>query len=183
MAAKQTSNWYVITGAPSAGKSTVIELLAKKGYKTFSEVGRSLIDQDMAKGMTLEEIRVDSPEFEFRFVQEQLKRETKLSRKDLIFFDRGILDTLGFHRHYGWKVPPRTQACCDKATYNQTVFLLEMGEYEKDYARVESATSVKKLQKLSGQVYAELGYNVISIPRASVEKRVELILGTIGEKV
>ena len=53
---KQT-NWYVITGGPSTGKTTIIDLLQKKGYKTTIEHARHYIDTMHDDGQTVEEIR------------------------------------------------------------------------------------------------------------------------------
>jgi len=54
---KTKSKWYVITGGPSSGKSTVLSCLEKMDYRIIPEAARVLIDEEMAKGKTLEEIR------------------------------------------------------------------------------------------------------------------------------
>ena len=46
------SSWYVITGGPSTGKTTLLEELAKRGYKTIPEVARVVIDEGIAAGKT-----------------------------------------------------------------------------------------------------------------------------------
>ena len=38
------TNWCVITGGPCTGKTTVVELLAQRGYKTTIEHARHYID-------------------------------------------------------------------------------------------------------------------------------------------
>ena len=38
------TNWYVITGGPSTGKTTTIDLLQKQGYHTTIEHARHYID-------------------------------------------------------------------------------------------------------------------------------------------
>ena len=42
-----SNNWYVITGAPSSGKTTLLEYLKKKGQKVYFEWARIYIDQEM----------------------------------------------------------------------------------------------------------------------------------------
>jgi len=37
------TNWFVITGAPSSGKTKVIEHLAQRGYRVQHEVGYEVI--------------------------------------------------------------------------------------------------------------------------------------------
>ena len=44
------TNWYVITGAPCSGKTTLIEQLADKGYRTIPETARLYMENEMAAG-------------------------------------------------------------------------------------------------------------------------------------
>ena len=59
----EKTNWYVITGGPSTGKSKTIDYLAYLGYLIRPEVARILIDDELSKGKTLEEIREDEINF------------------------------------------------------------------------------------------------------------------------
>lgn len=171
-----SKNWYVFTGPPSSGKSTIIRELSKLGYKTFEEVGRQLIDRELAAGKSLREIGVDSPVFERRFVETQRKLEALVSQTETVIFDRGILDTLPFFKYYGWAVPDEIQRYCSQANYNKSVFLFELLDYDKDYARVETEETAKKMQVLFGQVYEEAGYNVIFIPKDTIKNRLAAVL-------
>jgi predicted ATPase len=40
------TNWHVITGAPSSGKTTLIDQLAAKGFRTVPEGARLYIERD-----------------------------------------------------------------------------------------------------------------------------------------
>lgn len=169
------TNWYVITGAPSSGKTTLIQRLAKLGYKTNEELGKKLIDEEMAQGKTLAQVNVDSTEFEEAWVERQYNIEAKLDKKEIIFFDRGILDTLAYFRFYGWPLTTNIKKWCATAHYKK-VFVLELLDYNQDYFRVESAETAQKMQTLFKQIYEEAGYETILIPRGSVAERLELIL-------
>ena len=48
---KQT-NWYVITGGPSSGKTTTVTLLKERGYITTMEHARHYLDTQRLKGKT-----------------------------------------------------------------------------------------------------------------------------------
>ena len=54
---KASTNWQVITGGPSTGKTTVINMLAERGYKTTIEHARHYIDTMRTEGQTVEELR------------------------------------------------------------------------------------------------------------------------------
>ena len=60
---KQT-NWYVITGGPGSGKTTVVNQLNMLGYHTTIEHARHFIDTQMITGKTAEEIRKNRKEFQ-----------------------------------------------------------------------------------------------------------------------
>ena len=46
----------MITGAPCCGKTTLIDLLADKGFQTVPEVGRQYVEGELARGRALDEI-------------------------------------------------------------------------------------------------------------------------------
>jgi len=50
------TNWHVITGTVSSGKSTLIDQLADRGFQTVPETGRLCFERKMAKGRTIDEI-------------------------------------------------------------------------------------------------------------------------------
>ena len=54
------TNWHVITGAASCGKTTLINQLAEKEFQTVPETARLYIKQEMAKGNTIHPIRSDA---------------------------------------------------------------------------------------------------------------------------
>jgi predicted ATPase len=54
---KVQTGWHVITGAPSAGKSTLVDQLAGRAFQTVPEAGRICIERELARGFTIPEIR------------------------------------------------------------------------------------------------------------------------------
>jgi predicted ATPase len=40
------TNWHVITGASSSGKTTLIDLLADRGFQTVPEAGRQYFERE-----------------------------------------------------------------------------------------------------------------------------------------
>jgi len=53
------TNWIVISGAPSAGKTTLIEQLDILKFNTALEPTRLYMDQEFAKGKNVKDIRKD----------------------------------------------------------------------------------------------------------------------------
>jgi predicted ATPase len=65
-------NWYVITGGPSSGKSTVIRLLKDLGYSTTFEAARHFIDLQSMNGRGIEEIRANQRQFQHKVLNLQI---------------------------------------------------------------------------------------------------------------
>jgi len=53
------TNWHVITGGPSCGKTTLINLLADRGLWMVAEGARLFMEREVASGRTFEELRAD----------------------------------------------------------------------------------------------------------------------------
>lgn len=64
--------WYVVTGGPSSGKTTTVEILKKRGYRTTIEHARHYIDTQLVTGKTVEEVRRNQIEFQHRILHMQI---------------------------------------------------------------------------------------------------------------
>ncbi len=175
---KTVNNWYVITGAPSSGKTTTLEALKKKGYKVFYEWARIYIDEEMRKGRTLKEIRKNELSFQRKILKLKVDFEKKLPKKDLVFMERGIPDSTAYMQMCGIK-NDKDLARTLKNCFYKKVFLMELLKYELDYARTESQEEAQLLEKLLEKSYTDLGIIVIRVPKMSVEKRVKFILDNL----
>ena len=171
------TKWYVITGAPNSGKTTVINSLAKLGYQTVPEIARILIDEEMKKGKTLEDIRKNDMEFQRKVLKVKIEIEKKLSKSKIVFLDRGIPDNIAYLQAYDLNYEDVLEFCKEKIY--RKIFLLERFPFKKDYARIENDETAEKLQFLLRKVYSDLGYEVIGVPTVSVEERLKIILSNI----
>jgi predicted ATPase len=172
-----TSKWYVITGAPSSGKTTIINSLAKMGYHTIPEVARTVIDEEMKKGKKIEEIRKNEIEFQRKVLEIKIKIEKELSRDKIVFFDRGIPDSIAYLQICGLN-PEEVLKFCIEKNYRK-IFILEKLQFEKDYARVEDDETVDKLQVLLRKAYLDLEYEIIDVPIMPIGKRLKIILSNL----
>ncbi|MCB0284931.1 MAG: ATP-binding protein, partial [Calditrichaeota bacterium] len=74
---KVKTNWHVITGGPSTGKTTVINLLSERGFKTTIEHARHYIDTMREEGRTVEEIRANKRKFQLGVLDMQIEQEAE----------------------------------------------------------------------------------------------------------
>ena len=72
------TNWYVITGGPSSGKTTVVGLLAKQGYHTTIEEARHYIDLQNALGISTEAAKENARVFQENILTLQIALEAGL---------------------------------------------------------------------------------------------------------
>ncbi len=171
------TKWYVITGAPSSGKTTLTNRLAFEGYPIVPDAARILIDEERSQGLTVKETRANDAAFQRRILKMKMEIEEKTNPLQLTFFDRGIPDSIAYYRNCG-EDPGEAIEASSKRRY-KGVFLLEHLPFEKDYARIEDEKKASELEQLAYDAYAETGYNVIYVPRMPVGKRMQLILSRL----
>lgn len=151
--------------------------LAKLGYTVYPEAARVFIDQEMAKGKSLKDIRGDEAEFQKKVLKIKIDTEKIVPREKVVFFDRAIPDSIAYYQIAG-SDPGEVFKFCQEKNYRKIFFFEEL-PFEKDYARVEDAKTIKKLNKLLKESYENLGYEVIVVPSVSVKERVKTILAEI----
>lgn len=168
------TNWYVITGAPSSGKTTLINQLASAGYTIAPEVARDYINSLLANNYTLEDISHDNLHLQRGILAVALKRERRLQANQLIFFDRGTPDSLGYFRYYKINEQHVLQTC-QRLRYKK-LFYCHPLPMEYDSVRIENNLSATKIGELIYDAYSKLGYELIELPAISVQQRMDIII-------
>jgi predicted ATPase len=172
-------NWHIITGGPSTGKTTLQQALAKLGYETVEEAARLEIDDAVAKGIDVIDLRENEKRFQDDVVKRRVKLEAKVPLDKVVFLDRGMQDSLAYFRYYKFPIEPWIMELVEKTAYGK-VFLMEpLGIYKMDYARTEVLDFNDYITDLLEEAYKEYGMKPIRIPPVSVEKRVEIVLSHI----
>jgi predicted ATPase len=171
------NSWYVISGPTSSGKTTLINELSKMGYLTVPEISRMIIDEEIKKGKAVKDIRKDEIDFQKRTLVIKMKIENELPKDKIVFFDRGIPDSIAYYQLYGLDSKKLIESC--KQKQYKGVFMLAQLPFERDYARIEDPEILKKLGMLLRKSYSNLGYEIKDIPAAPINERIKIILSNL----
>jgi predicted ATPase len=174
------TNWHVITGTPCCGKTTLIDQLTDKGFRTVPEAARQYFEREVAKGRTIGEIRGDRAALTLRLTDMMLRSESGLRANDVIFLDRGFPDALAFLRVAGLN-PNAFLSECFHHRY-ASVFMLDRLPAEMDGVRVDDDATRGLLGEWHVRDYCALGYSVVRVPVLSPEKRLAFVLERLSEQ-
>ena len=175
------NSWYVITGGPSVGKTTLLDELSKQSYAVLPEAARAVIDNAIAGGKTVEQIRGDEQQFQMDVLAMKLQVEAETPTNQITFFDRGMHDTIAYFKLHNFPINPEVAAACNKSKYSLVFLLDPLPRFEHDYARVESEAMAAKLQDLLYQAYADHGMIPVKVPVLPPKERAGWVLQRINE--
>ena len=168
------TNWHVITGSVSSGKTTVIDLLSDEGFSTVAEAGRLYVEEEMAKGKTIEDIRENQTLFTLKVIERMHSSESLLKIDDTYFLDRAVPDGLAFCRANGID-PNQILKKCFHRRY-KTIFFFDRLPVKADGVRTEDDETAQLIDTWLFRDYESLGYPIIRVPVLPPKERLKFIL-------
>ena len=178
---KVHTNWVVITGSACTGKTTLINMLADKGFPIIQETARLYIDQEIAKGQSIEHI-IKNAQTQLAIIKMQIQAENEENVKfsELAFLDRGLPDSLTFYRYNGLNPNAILMKCFQKRY--ACVFILNRLPLKLDGARIPDENFLHYLDQWLEKDYRSLGYQVVRVPVMPPEERLDFILNTLSQQ-
>ena len=175
-----TPRRIVLTGAPSTGKTSVVARLQALDYPVMHEISRDIITQEGTK------LGGDDPwrnllafsEVIWKLRAEQHQAATEVAGD--VFYDRSLLDTLSYLQAGDKAIP--TWMDPSPYPYHYKVFIFPPWEaiYRTDGERWEPFETAVQVHESLVSTYSALGYELVEVPRKSVEERVEFILHVLS---
>jgi predicted ATPase len=174
---------YIITGAPGAGKTTILAALRGRGYAVVDEAATDVNVHLQALGR--DEAWRD-PGFidTITLLQRERQEKTAPPATAVQVFDRSPICTLALAHYLGLPVTPNLAREVDRVVteriYQPRVFFVHLLGFITPTAvrRISLGQSVT-FERFHEQAYRNHGFELVDIPTGTVEERVELIDGCI----
>ncbi|MBD1426207.1 AAA family ATPase [Sphingobacterium arenae] len=175
-----TNNFYIITGGPGVGKTTLINELRRIGCITVEEEARRVIKDQLTIGGDGIPWRNKALYAQLMF-DASVRTFEKIKNKkftDPVYFDRGILDTICYMNMENIPVSEETREVIHKSVYNSNVFILPPWReiYQTDSERKQSWKEALFTFDKMKETYLSYGYNVIEVPKTSVLERQQFVV-------
>jgi predicted ATPase len=178
---EDSQRFFILTGGPGAGKSTLIDALRERGFVGSVEAGRGIIQQQVA--VSGPALPWNDPALFANLMLSWEMRSYDMARRETgtIFFDRGIPELPGYFRLMGLPVPPHVIAAAKTFRYNRRVFALPpwLEIFSQDAERKQDFDEAIRTFEAVTSAYRESGYELIEVPRAPIKERVEFVIEEI----
>lgn len=178
MKTKTNEKAVIITGGPGMGKTSVINRINLMGYSCVRESGREIIRNQLENGGNNLPWG-DRQGYAVEMFRHAVHDYGETFEKDTYtFFDRGIPDVIGYLLLCELPVPDMMWRAAKQHRYHVHAFITPPWQemYTKDTERKQSFDEAVATYEIMVQVYCNLNYSLVEIPRASIEARTSFIL-------
>lgn len=174
------TNWHVITGAPSCGKTTLINLLADKGFHIVPEGARQYMESEVARERSLDEIHKDGAGLQRAIKDVQLSIEAGLQADGVVFLDGAVPHSLSWYRIFGLN-PNELLPECFHHRY-ASVFVLDLLPLKLNGYRFKDTAYNDFLDQWLARDFSALGYDVVRVPVLPPEERLMFVLEELSSQ-
>jgi predicted ATPase len=180
-----SDRFFVLTGGPGAGKTTLIETLAKAGFATTTEAGRAIIRDQLEIGGKATHQTDPALFAELMLAFDIRSHRTALKQPGPVFFDRGVTELAGYHRMMGLPTPAHFRKAAEKFRYHPKVFAAPPWPeiFANDSERKQSLGEAERTYDAVVATYVEFGYEIVPLPKVSVQERVKFVLAQADVQV
>lgn len=174
---------FVVTGGPGSGKSSLINAMARRGFRTMPKAGRAIIQ---------DQVRIGGPALPWAdraiFAELMLGWELRSYQEALasdapVLMDRGIPDTVGYLTLCGLPVPAHIEAAAKIHTYNKRVFLAPYWDaiFAQDAERKQDRQEAEVTVRIMAEIYTRLGYQIVELPLVGIEQRADFMADSLRD--
>lgn len=178
----QEERFFVVTGGPGSGKTTLIDALVAKGLRAMPEAGRAVIKDQTASGGSALPWRDRLAFSEAMLGRDRQSYQDASDAEGTVLFDRGLPDLVGYLTLCGLSVPAHFREAARSFRYNRTVFIAPPWPeiFRQDEERKQSVEEARQTFDAMVRAYIEFGYELTHLPLAPVPDRVAFVLERIS---
>jgi predicted ATPase len=187
-----SSPFYVITGRPGTGKTTVLAELIRRGHTCVPEDARAVIqEQVVCAGSALPwsdaslfaELLIERSMATYRAQLATCHEFAEPKSQAPVYFDRGIGDAFTCADLIGHTLPANLCEQASACLYRNPVFLAPWWPeiYSTDTERRQTAGEAERTEHAIVKTYSQLGYRIVRLPLASAQERATFILRESAE--
>ena len=174
------NNFFIITGGPGGGKTSLLESLAGKGFVVVPETARQIIKDRLRKGMPP---RPAPHEFAQQIFETDLSNyNSNIKETQIRFFDRSFMDSalMLFQDDQDYYGTIKEHLTTER--YNRNVFITPPWKeiYRNDDERDQTFEDAVRIYEQLYQWYDNNGYQLIVLPEEPVETRVKFVLEKVS---
>ena len=174
--------FFVVTGGPGSGKSSLIDALERLGYARSVEAGRGIIQDQVDIGGSALPWADRALFAELMLSWEMRNYHLAQQQPEPVFFDRGVLDVAGYLRLSELPVPQHVLRAAEEFRYNRRVFVAPPWKeiFRPDKERKQGFEEAVCTYEALTSTYKEFDYELVELPRVSLEGRVQFVLRIIA---
>lgn len=175
--------FFVITGGPGVGKTSLIEALQLRGYKTVAEDARAIIRAELHKGGDALPWK-DKIGYASRMFKAGIQHYHDTYHDwagELVFFDRSVVDAVCYAEMENLTTAPTVMDDVKACIYEKMVFILPPWKaiYQTDTERKQNWQEAQLTFDCLKKTYSRLGYILVEVPRTTVEQRCIFLIDCI----
>lgn len=184
MVMQNDNNFYILSGGPGSGKTSLINALAKQGIPCMPEAGRAIIQDQIAIGGSALPWGDKTAFAELMLCWEMRSYREAQQFQGPVLFDRGIPDVMGYLLLSQLPVPAHIEKAAHLFKYHHRVFIAPPWPeiYTTDEERKQSEAEAIATYNVLVNVYSKLGYHISLLPLTTVDERAQFVLKNIMEK-
>ncbi|WP_263417103.1 AAA family ATPase [Terriglobus albidus] len=174
--------FVILSGCSGGGKSSLLDQLARRGYRVVEEPGRRIVREETEQGGSALPW-ADVAAFLRRAITISLRDRDAAPSQDWVFFDRGLIDAASALQHVTGE--PVLEELGRKHRYYPQVFLtppwpeIYSTDAERRHSFDDAIAEYERLLK----TYPSLGYKVILLPKIGIRERADFVLETLQQGV
>ena len=174
-------SFYIITGGPGGGKTSLLENLATHGYNFIPETARQIMKERLAKGLAP---RADPSTFAQQIFELDWKNFVSNSDlSSLLFFDRSFMDSACMLFDSDLNSYENIRDTYMANRYNNMVFITPPWKeiYRTDDERDQSFEQSIEVYTRLAKWYKEHDYDMVILPKDTIENRTKFILNIVSQ--